>query len=253
MEPVTWSMLGSDIYICDRVEVPLEDFVSYNLTDLSVAEWLHQEAYPNAASGGRYVAELAFYGSIGFLSVKDTMGPGAPDPARPSKMEVVWYRFALQQVGTVPAWRQSLFGAATLMMTHPSAAVVLVAAGFESFFIETMRIAWCERNLDPAAFDRLNSRNMPITGLVDWLPAAVGRPCLREAPGDLYRRWKELVNERRNDVVHRAEVHVTTEVAMASMRAALECMTFLDEAALTRPHSYYRPRPGSQAIASPED
>ena len=131
-----------------------------------------------------------------------------------------------------------MFGAATLIDTHPSAAIVLVAAGFEAFFNETMRIAWRERELDTAAFDRLNARNLPISSLIEWLPSAVGRPTLRDAPG-LNPRWEELVNRRRNAVVHQANVYFNSDEAKESMRAALECIAFIHPAAFVRPHAYY--------------
>ena len=171
----------------------------------------------------------------------------------PSQVDAEWYRFAVHEVDAVPAWRQSLFGAATLINTNPAAAVVLIAAGFESFFLETMRIAWSEKGLQEAAFVRLSARNLPISSLVEWLPPTVGRLGLLDAPGDMYQRWKELVNKRRNDVVHRANVHLSTVQAMESLRAALESITFLDELALTRPHAYYRGGSTHQADEAEEE
>jgi hypothetical protein len=116
---------------------------------------------------------------------------------------------------------------------------VLIAAGFEAFFTETMRIAWRESFLDLAAFDRMIARNIAITSLVDWLPATVGRPGLRDAPGNLHARWEEMVNRRRNQVMHQANVHFNSDESRASLRVALECIAFCDEAALVRPHVYY--------------
>lgn len=250
IDTLTWSLFSSNMYIWDQVNVSPGDYVSYDLRGLIVAKWQHHEARPNASSGQRYVAEVYFAESLAFLYVTDTQ-PSTPqgDETVP-EVEATWYRFGLQQAGAVPAWRQSLFGAATLVTTHPAAAVVLVAAGFESFFLETMRIAWRERLLDQAGFERLNRRNLPISSLVEWLPPAVNRPSLLDAPGDLYQRWRTLVNERRNDVVHRADVHLTTDQAMESMRVALESITFIDDVALVRPHAYYRVGQGGTETAS---
>lgn len=257
-----WSLFGSDMYIWDQTEVPLGDYVSYDLVGLDVAKWQHYETVPSSSSGERYVANILFSDTVGFLYVTDTQasiqqedqGAQTEEEQPVQHVEASWFRYGLQEPGAVPAWRQSLFGAAaTLVTTHPPAAVVLIAAGFESFFIETMQIAWREKQLDPAAFDRLNKRNLPLSSLVEWLPPAVNRRSLLDAPGDLYQRWKTLVNGRRNDVVHRAEVHLTTDEAMESMRAALECITFIDEDALVRPHAYYRTMPGAQAAVSDED
>lgn len=253
VDSLVWSLFGSDMYIWDQVQVPVGEFVSYELQQLNVAKWQHQEVYPSASSGQRYVAEVYFSDSAAVLFVSDTQGPVQPEDQPPPPVEAIWYRFGLREPAAVPAWRQSLFGAATLVTTHPAAAIVLVAAGFESFFIESMRIGWREKQLDQTAFERLNRRNLPLSSLVEWLPPAVNRPSLLDAPGDLYQRWKTLVNERRNDVVHRANVHLTTDQAMETMRAALECITFIDEAALVRPHAYYTPRPGTQAVGSDED
>lgn len=261
VDTLAWSFFGSNMYIWDQTKVPHGDFVSYNLQQLNVAKWLHQEAFPNASSGERYVANVYFSDDLAFLYLTDTKAPAQqedePVPEQEeepaAEVEASWYRFGLQEPAAVPAWRQSLFGAATLVTTHPSAAVVLVAAGFESFFIETMRIAWREKQLDQTAFDRLNKRNLPLSSLIEWLPPVVNRQSLVAAPGDLYERWKVLVNERRNDVVHRANIHLTTDQAMKSMRAALDCMAFIDEAALVRPHAYYRTAAGSQATSADED
>ena len=135
-----------------------------------------------------------------------------------------------------------MFGAYQLIETNPSAAVVLIASGFESYFLDIMRIAWQESGLQVSAFDRMTDRNPPITSLVTWLPAAVGRSTLNEAPGDLHTRWSNAVNKRRNDVVHRANVHFTSTEAQDSLSVALETICYFDEAALARPHAYYTSR-----------
>ncbi len=239
IDPVTWSFLCSDVYIGDNGQISQGQIFSYSVTE-TVAKWQHQEVRPNAISGQRYLPALQFYDEYrwGFLSVFDAT-PSQPPATPPPAIDFLWYRFALSEQGAVPAWRQSLFGAATLLTTHPSAAIVLVAAEFEAFFTETMRIAWREKQLDPGAFDRLARRNLPISTLVEWLPAAVQRPALRDVSPSLHGRWDQLVNRRRNAVVHEANVHFNSEQAQQSMRAALECITAIDPAALIRPHAYY--------------
>ena len=239
IQPITWSLLASDIYIYDERTLRLGETVSYGLTSTNVAKWVHHQCSPLASSGERYIPTVSFYELAGFLALLDTQSLSQPVEDPPPECEVSWYRFGLTQLGAVPAWRQSLFGAATLIAENPAAAIVLIAAGFEAFFLETMRIAWSESHIDPAAFERLNRRNIPISQLVDWLPPVVGKRSLLEAPGDLHKIWEERVNRRRNDVVHRANVHLTSAEARDSMRAALDCIVFLDEPALVRPHSYY--------------
>ncbi len=245
IDTIAWSLFGSDLYIWDEVQVPTGDYASYDLQALQAVKWQHHEVHPDASLGGRYAAEIYFFGGAAYLTVTDTQP--ASEQAVVSEVNVVWYRFGLSQQGTVPAWRQSLFGAATLVTTHPAAAVVLVAAGFESFFLESMRIAWRENQLDEASFERLSRRNFPLTSLIEWLPPAVRHPSLLDNLA-LHRKWKTLVNERRNDVVHRANVHLTSAEAMESMSSALDCICFIDEVALVRPHAYYRSEAGAQVL-----
>lgn len=240
----TWNLFSSDIYMWDDSELTFPDTVSYDLKSVQVAKWQGHDAFPKAfESGMRYQADVVFFDSISepsaLLYLTDTLATTqAPDdPIPPTR--ATWWRFGVRELGSVPAWRQSLFGAASLVNSNPSAAVVLIAAGFEAFFTETMRIGWNERQLGQDAFDKLNRRNIAITSLIEWLPSAVGRQRLIEAPGNLHDKWSQLVNQRRNDVVHRANVHITSDQARESMRAALESMCFIDEAALVRPHVYY--------------
>jgi hypothetical protein len=121
--------------------------------------------------------------------------------------------------------------------SYPSAALVLIAAGFEAFVIETARIRWNERGLRRGGFKDIAGAQR-IAGLVDWLPTLLDMLSLRD-DGELYGDWKRLVNERRNDVVHRANVHFTPEQAKESLRCALNAMAYLDGLALFRPHVYY--------------
>jgi hypothetical protein len=240
IDAVTWSLFGSDIYIFDQTELTPGGMVSYNV-QLEVAKWQHHEARLVDAANARYSANINFYDDLkwGFLSLLDSQAASEAAESPPRSVGVLWYRFGISESGKVPAWRQSLFGAATLIATHPSAAIVLVAAGFEAFFMETMRIAWRERQLHMVAFDRLNARNPPISNMVGWLPTVVGRSALQEVSPELYERWENLVNRRRNAVVHQANVDFTTLQAQESMRAALECIEAIDPAALVRPHAYY--------------
>lgn len=253
LDALTWSLFGSDLYISDQFRLDPSDYAQYNMAALEQVKWHHQEAYPAYGSGSRYIAQTLFLGALGFVSLQDTVRSEGEDgttprteEAAPEPVEVFWWRFGLQNREAVPAWRQSLHGAATLVQTNPSAALVLIASGFESFFIETMRIAWLESQMDASAFQRLNRRNLPISNLVGWLPATVKMPSL---PSDnaLYERWRRLVNERRNSVVHRAVVHFTPDEARESMLAALECIEFIDATALVRPHAYYN-RPDAPPV-----
>lgn len=43
-------------------------------------------------------------------------------------------------------------------------------------------------------------------------------------PLDLHEKWARKVNQGRNDVVHRVNVHFTTDEAMESLRVALEAI-----------------------------
>jgi len=238
VDNATWSFFASDVYIFDELKLALSETAWYNI-QFQVAKWQHQEVFPNVQSDQRYAATLTYYGNLAYFNLTDTQANIEPTEEPAPQVDVSWYLFGLSEAGKVPAWRQALFGAATLLTSMPAAAVVLISAGFEAFFNETMRIAWAEDGLDTGSFDRLASRNVPISGLVDWLPATVRRPSFRDAGRDLRGRWEQLVNRRRNDVVHRADVHVTSEQAMDSMRAALDRIVFFDPAALVRPHAYY--------------
>ena len=260
LDALTWSLFGSDLYISDQLSLDPSDHAVYNMAALDQVKWHHQEAYPTYDSGSRYVAQTVFLGVLGVVSLQDTARsmegetetPPAEAQAAPEPVQVFWWRFGLQNREAVPAWRQSLHGAATLVQTNPSAALVLIASGFESFFIETMRIAWLEGQMDASAFQRLNKRNLPISNLIEWLPATVDMPSL---PSDntLYERWKRLVNARRNSVVHRAVVHFTPDEAKESMLAALECIEFIDAAALVRPHAFYNRPDAPPADYTPDE
>ena len=239
-----WNLFSSDLYMWDDTDLTFPETISYDLKNLQVAKWQGQDAFPKAfLQNMRYQANVTFFDYLpepsAFLYLNDTLATTQPPEDPPSTIRTTWYRFGLRELGSVPAWRQSLYGAAILVHSNPSAAVVLIAAGFEAFFTETMRIGWKERQLSQDAFERLNRRNIAITSLLEWLPPTVGRQRLLDAPGNLQEKWLQLVNQRRNDVVHRANVHITSDEATESMRAALECISFIDEAALVRPHAYY--------------
>jgi hypothetical protein len=255
LDVLIWSLFASDLYIQDQVTLNSDDYAVYDLTPLQQVKWHHAEAFPNAISGQRYLANPIFIANTGILAIQDTQAQ-SPDPNEASEsfsqeVTAFWWRFGLRDREAVPAWRQSLQGAATLVYTNPSAALVLIAAGFESFFIETMRIGWLESGLEPAGFERLNRRNLPISNLIEWLSAAVGKRILPNNTA-LYERWRTLVNQRRNDVVHRAIVHFTPDQARESMAAALECVEFIDDCGLVRPHAYYR-RSETQSVNSTAD
>ena len=130
-----------------------------------------------------------------------------------------------------------MFAAALMIESNPSAALVLIAAGFEAFFLETMRINWKEKGLRMSSFGRI--RKQAISGLIDWLPGAVGLRSLSDGPDNLEAQWKSLVNERRNDVVHRANVHFTSAQARESFGCAIRCISFIDELGIFRPHVYF--------------
>lgn len=236
---ITWSLFGCDCLIGEELQLGLNDYAYYKLPT-HVKKWLHLEIAPNETPGTRYVANVAEADmDTIYIDIKDTAAYASPPEDPPPTIDVTWYRFGLADLNAVPPWRQSLFGAATLLVENPSAAIVLIAAGFEAFFAEFMRIRWIEQGLDIKAFEHLMDRPQPISSLVDWLPASVGVPTLREGPADLRKDWGQLVNTRRNYVVHRANVNITSLEAFESLRVALKTIMFFDRFALTRPHVYY--------------
>jgi hypothetical protein len=241
LDRITWSLLASDIYLWDSGEMAPGDLVQYTM-QTRAEKWLDQVSLP-VAPPGRYASNLFFYdsASIAYLSLRDLQPAGDPEEA-PDLIPFTWNRFGVSELAKVPAWRQALFGALTLMSSNLAAAVVLIAAGFEAYFTDATRIAWVERDLDLQVYKRVRDRNMAMTNLVVWLPEVVGLPNFIDAPGNLYSRWQETVNSRRNAVVHDARVHLTLDEARESLRTALESITFLDRFALTRPHSYYTSR-----------
>ena len=237
IDPVSWSQCSSDFYIYDQPTLKPGERVLYNVAvSDQAAKWLHSEAHPNAASNSRYQCNLSTAWPYIAATLVDTQAHKDPEPVPPA----VWYWFGLSDLTAVPAWRQALFGAATLVVTYPPAAVVLVAAGFEAFFTMTMRTAWEEKGLGPAKYGKLMRRNPSISHLMEWLPAAVGAPDLLDAPDALHSRWTDKVNNRRNRVVHDANVFITAEEAKESMRTALDVITYIDPLAFVRPHVYYR-------------
>lgn len=239
LDTTQWSLFSCDRYIYDNFAIQPGSIVNYtgaaNPPIPKFEKWLRHDAWIQDGSG-RYQANPLFLETLTYFLLRDQW-PGTVQPDPLPSIGYSWYRYGLSAVGAVPAWRQALFGAVTLVLNNPAAAVVLIAAGFEAYFVETMRIAWKENGLDEAAFRRLD-RNT-LTSLVEWLPAAVRFPSLVDAPNGLHGRWRTLVNQRRNDVVHRADVQVTSEQAQESLNVTLEAVTFLDPFALTRPHAYF--------------
>ncbi|MCC6774551.1 MAG: hypothetical protein IT360_25470 [Gemmatimonadaceae bacterium] len=210
--------------------------------DRAVAKWLGHVCFVAPGAPPSLNANFLDLGDSLFVYLRDSMAGSAERIEPTTDFEVSWQYYGLTTLSAVPAWRQALHGATLLIPTNPAAAVVLVASGFEAFFLTFMRICWKEAGLQPAAFDNMAGRNPAITGLVNWLPASVGRSVLADAPASLGDRWAQLVNKRRNDVVHRAQVHVTSDEAYESLRTALETVCFFDDKALVRPHVYYTNR-----------
>lgn len=235
LSPIAWSLLSSDFAIHDRVPLALGDYASYTVNE-QVARWLHLELIPNEQSGARYVPTANSYPPTLFIALRDTR-PAEQAQVLTDPIDVQWYWFGLASTVVVPAWRQCLFGAYKLLTTEPADAVVLVAAGFESFFIDAMRVRWTEQQLDPRAFKRMTDR-VQISSLVEWLPATVSMPSIRD-DNTLWTRWQTTINKRRNDVVHRGVLAITVEECIGSLATALECITFIDAFALSRPHQYY--------------
>lgn len=237
-----WSLFSCDMYIYDAGQLQPGRLISYKGSisgSPDIAEkWLRHDAWLTENPGGRYQANVLFLGfppSTYFVIHDQWPSQAVAEPHL--EIGFSWYRYGLSTVGAVPPWRQALFGAVTLIHSNPAAAVVLIAAGFEAFFLETMRIGWQEKGLDMAAFRRLDRGS--LASLVEWLPAAIQLPSLIDAPNGLHGRWKTLVNQRRNDVVHRADVQVTSDQAQESLKVALDAITFLDPFALVRPHVYF--------------
>ncbi len=235
IDTVAWSNFASDIAIYDTFDLRRDDVQLYEV-EVAAAKWLHYETRPNSMSGERYVASLTFNEPWISVRIDDTTPFAVGEP--PEAVEVTWVQYGLTSASAVPAWRQSLWGSATLLSSNPAASVVLAAAGFEAFFLETMRLWWREAGLAEGAFKRLADSNPSIARLVEWLPAAVNRRPLPDTP-EVHERWQRLVNKRRNDVMHRAQVHATSDEARESLAAAIEAVTCVDELALVRPHAYY--------------
>lgn len=236
IDPVTWSLFSSNFYIYDQQRLNPGERALYNVeVSDQVAKWLHSEVRPDAASNARYQCSLWTAWPYLTATLVDTQEDAEPEPAPTAE----WYWFGLSDLKAVPAWRQALFGAATIITGNPPAAAVLIAAGFEAFFTMTMRAAWEERGLGRAKFGKIMGKNLSISSLVDWLPAAVGAPDLQDAPDDLHSRWADEVNNRRNRVVHDANVFITAEEAQESMRIALDAIAYFDKLALVRPHVYF--------------
>ena len=179
IDPVTWSLCSANFYIYDQPKLEPGERALYNVeVSDQVAKWLHSEVRPQAASNARYQCALSTAWPYLAATLVDTQEHPEPEPTP----AVEWYWFGLSDLTAVPAWRQALFGAATIIVANPPAAVVLVAAGFEAFFTMTMRIAWEEKGLGSAKFKKIMDRNLSISGLVEWLPAAAGAPDLLDAP-----------------------------------------------------------------------
>lgn len=238
LELVDWGLLASNFWIGDTAAVGANDYVYYDMSDIKdrVAKWHHHVAYVVGEGADRLTPIVNSGDDAIVVSVSDRLAADPDAGPAPASVQVMWWRFGLSKKEAAPAWRQALFGAASLIETYPAAAVVMIAAGFEAFFIETARIKWVERGLDVAGFDSLNSRNPAVTGLMGWLPAVVGLGSLSE---DRMTAWQEKVNRRRNHVVHRGNVHITSGEARDSLRVALNSIVLLDEAALVRPHAYW--------------
>ncbi len=236
-DTITWSLAASDFVVWDRFQMTRDDYAVYTL-DEPVRKWLREDSVPRPGSGLRYIPEVAAFENSVFVTMRDTLEYSDAPENPPPPVEVTWYRFGLSDLTAVPAWRQSMFAAAMMIGTNPAAALVLIAAGFEAFFTDTMRIKWHEARLRKRGFrDIIGSQR--IATLVDWLPGVVGLPSLVDAPDGLHGRWKDLVNGRRNDVVHKANVHFSPDEARESLRCALECVSYVDKLALFRPHPYY--------------
>ena len=238
---VNWGLLASNFWIGARNNVELNNYVSYDISDAperlrqhgitadQVDKWNHHVVFVDDDD------DAGLYVTLNATENKILIGLSALWNSRDTA-PVRWWRFGISNRDVVPAWRQSLFGAFNLITTSPSAAVVMIAAGYEAFFIETLRVKWVERGFDLGAFERLNERNPPVATLMRWLPEIVG---LQSLTGTLQEDWMKKVNQLRNDVVHRGNVHVTSEEARDSLRVALTAMVAIDPAALVRPHAYW--------------
>jgi hypothetical protein len=233
---IAWSLASCDFVLWEHFEMSPGDVAMYNLQQHTVAKWLGTQAAPMVGLN-RYGLTVSVLDQLIVVALSDSRRWEPPPDPPLVDIPVSWWRFGLQNLNSVPAWRQSLFGASEMIETYPSAALVLIAAGFEAFFIETARIRWNERGLRRSAFKDI-AGNQRIAGLVDWLPTLLDMPSLKDDT-ELYADWKRFVNDRRNDVVHRANVHFTPAQAKESLRCALKAVSYLDESALFRPHVYY--------------
>ena len=233
--------MASDYVVYDSRELLLGQTQVYSGRE-PVAKWIHHIAiadkFPAHTATVTPVDHADGQMSIVVRLLNAFGGSAAPDQEE-AKGIVSWYRFGLSSLAAVPSWRQSLFAASTLVASNPAAAVVLVAAGFEAFFTEFMRIKWRERDLHARSFETMSRQVQSIASRVSWLPAAVGIAPLSDAPDNLYDRWQRAINKRRNDVVHRADVHVTSAEAHESIRVVIDAISFFDPYAFVRPHAFF--------------
>ena len=236
-DTVVWGFFASDVAVRDETEASVGAPLVYDMPPAvkAVAKWQHWETRP---ADLRYAATLSFNDDLGFLWLADLL-PSAEAAGLTARIHVGWTRFGVSRLEAVPAWRQSLYAAANLLDSYPSAALVLIAAGFEALFNDLVRIKWDERRLDKQAFKRMTERNPGIAQLIRWLPEVVGLPSFVSAPNELPRRWADCVNERRNSVVHKAKIHLSSDDARESLQVGLECAAYLDPDSFVRPHVYY--------------
>lgn len=234
LDSVAWGSLCSNFILTDHdISVSSLDTVTYSdMPTESVTEWLHCSSWPNVRRGDVPYVTLSF-NDIERSAMLFAFNRPLTDP---TQFSGIWTRFGITTAQIPPpAWRQSLYSAYSLAVSHPASSIVMSAASFEAFFMESMLMSWEASVRDIVAFKRL-SDNTGITNLVNWLPQVLGRPPFE---GSARSNWQQLVNRRRNDVVHRARVNFGLKEAAESISATVDAILALDSEALVRPHAYY--------------
>ena len=233
-----WGLFASNFWIGGKAKVSFNDPAVYDLSPLQqkVVEWHHHHAFVEEV-------EQQLEPSVNRTDDKLIVGVFSPlaassgNPQPSMKATVQWWQFVrLATQPDVPVWRQALFGAVKLIDHQPAAAIVMLAAGFEAFFINTVQIKWHESGLDQAAFRSLNKNVQSTTRKLDWLPRIVG---LESIPAAIRKDWDESVNKPRNAVLYQGTVSINVTDARGALRATLKAIVAIDSKALVRPHAYW--------------
>ena len=246
LDTIAFALFASDRWIGAQADLTPGEVISYSLPTEGVKKWVYNETQRTSGhTPSMPWPQMLFIDTatspLAMLWLQPSAGSELGDNHE-EKVAATWYRFGLSELDAVPAWRQTLFLAARNATTTPAASIVLTATAFEAFFIESMSIFWREAGNPTSAFKAVTQNRPSVPNLVRWMPELLLKRRFEEAPENLFGRWERDINGLRNRVVHEGHVQVTSEEATESLRTALDCITFFDDLALVKPHSYYRAR-----------